>query len=386
MPTEDATLIERIGAVLRRPGALLDVGLALGLSILVLAEASNQESRIVDGTLLFVTLPIAARRAWPIPVLLVCAFGILVTQGKATYVDVAALAIASFSVGEFVTDRRLSPISVLATAVVLALALAHTNGDPVLSLVLPFVILLPAWVVGDSVRAQRVADRERAEAAARDVRDREARMATAISDERRHIARELHDVVAHAMSVMLLQTGAARQVMRSTPDRAEEALLVAEATGRDAMGELRRLLGVLADDDDEAGIAPQPGLAQLPSLIERVREAGLAAELEIDGPARQIPSGVDVTAYRIVQEALTNALRYAHAPTQVHLVYEPSQLRLEVLDDGLTPTRIDSGNPGRGLVGMRERATLVGGRLEAGPRVGGGFAVRAWLPLAAPVG
>ena len=201
------------------------------------------------------------------------------------------------------------------------------------------------------------------------------------------MARELHDVVAHAVSVMVIQAGAARQVLRDSPDRAEESLLAVEATGREAMTELRRFLGALDDGgggEDGAGLAPQPGIGELETLLARVREAGLPAELEVDGTPRVLPDSLDVTVYRIVQEALTNALRYARrAATLVRLSYEPDQLRVEILDDGPASETDMPGGSGRGVVGMRERATLVGGRLEAGPRLGGGYAVRAWLPLEA---
>ena len=195
------------------------------------------------------------------------------------------------------------------------------------------------------------------------------------------MARELHDVVAHAVSVMIIQAGAARQVLRSSPDDAESSLLAVEATGREAMTELRRFLGALADDE-AGGLAPQPGIGALGSLVERVREAGLPASLEVDGEPVAVPASLDVTVYRIVQEALTNALRYArHAATLVRLSWEPEQLRVEILDDGLAAAASASEGAGRGLTGMRDRASLVGGRVEAGPRVGGGYAVRAWLPL-----
>ena len=209
-------------------------------------------------------------------------------------------------------------------------------------------------------------------------------MAEATAEERRHVARELHDIVAHAVSVMVIQAGAARQVLRSSPEQAEEAILAVEATGRDAMAELRRFLGALSADDEAAGLAPQPGIDQLGGLVERVREAGLPATLEVDGDPRPVSQSVDVTTFRIVQEALTNALRYAQrAATLVRLTWESVELRVEILDDGPGMSNPE-GSTGRGLAGMRERASLVGGRVEAGPRVGGGFAVRAWLPLEGP--
>jgi signal transduction histidine kinase len=181
---------------------------------------------------------------------------------------------------------------------------------------------------------------------------------------------------------MLIQAGAARQVVRSSPDQAEEALLTVEATGREAMAELRRLLGVLNDDGEATSVAPQPGLGQLGALVDRVREAGLPAELAIDGTPRSLPASLDTTIYRIVQEALTNALRYARrAATIVRVTFDEAQVRVEILDDGPSATGDASEGSGRGLVGMRQRAEQAGGRLEAGPRLGGGYAVRAWLPL-----
>ena len=189
---------------------------------------------------------------------------------------------------------------------------------------------------------------------------------------------------AHGVSVMVIQAGAARQVVQTAPERATESLLTVESTGREVMAELRRLLGVLNDADEAAGVTPQPGLDQVGALVDRVRAAGLPTELEIVGPRRALPASLDVTAYRIVQEALTNALRHARrAATFVHISFDPDQLRLEVLDDGPGGEAGVGDGSGRGLIGMRQRAALVGGRLEAGPRLGGGYAVRAWLPIEA---
>jgi signal transduction histidine kinase len=167
-----------------------------------------------------------------------------------------------------------------------------------------------------------------------------------------------------------------------SPVKATESLLTVEATGREVMSELRRLLGVLDDEGAGGGISPQPGIDQIGQLVERVRDAGLPAELQVAGTPRPLPPSLDVTVYRIVQEALTNALRYARrAVTLVRLTWEPTQLRIEILDDGpMQPPSDGEEVSGRGLVGMRERASRVGGRLEAGPRLGGGYAVRAWLP------
>jgi len=192
--------------------------------------------------------------------------------------------------------------------------------------------------------------------------------------------RELHDVLAHAVSVMVIQAGAARQVMPSSPAHAEQSMRTVESTGREAMTELRRFLGALSEDEAPS-LAPQPGIAELSTLVARVREAGLPASLEVIGAPQAVPASLEVTGYRIIQEALTNALRYARqAATLVRLSWESDQLRIEVIDEG-PATSVDDEDIGRGLVGMRERAALAGGRLEAGPRSGRGYAVRAWLPL-----
>jgi signal transduction histidine kinase len=248
-------------------------------------------------------------------------------------------------------------------------------------------VLVPSWLVGDIVRQRGLETAARVEAQDRALRDAEERVRIAVTEERRTMARELHDVVAHGVSVMLIQAGAARQVVGQSPERATEALLTVEATGREAMAELRRLLGVLGDEDEDAGagMAPQPGIDQIATLIDRVREAGLPAALEVSGAPQPLPPSLDVTVYRIVQEALTNALRYARrAATLVRVTWEPAQLRVEILDDGPAfpaETGETGEGAGRGLTGMRERAVRAGGRLEAGPRLGGGYAVRAWLPI-----
>ena len=215
------------------------------------------------------------------------------------------------------------------------------------------------------------------------MREREERLRAAAAEERRHVARELHDVVAHAVSVMVIQAGAARQVVRTVAGAGRG--VAARRRGDRSRGDGRAAAASWArssDDDEAAGLAPQPGIGELGDAARprpRGRAAGRArGRRRARGRSR---ASLDVTVYRIVQEALTNALRYARrAATLVRLTWEPDQLRLEILDDGPARGRGGDGS-GRGLVGMRERASLVGGRLEAGPRLGGGYAVRAWLPL-----
>jgi signal transduction histidine kinase len=199
--------------------------------------------------------------------------------------------------------------------------------------------------------------------------------------ERRRIARELHDVIAHSVGVMVVQAGAARKVVAEKPEAAQQSLIAVENSGHEAMAELRRLLGVLAEDGEHAPLAPQPGIDGLDALVARLREAGLPVSLSIEGEARHLPPGVDVAAYRIVQEALTNALKYARgAPTRAVVHFSTDAVDIDVVDEG--NTTVPSGGVGRGLTGMRERVALFGGSIQAGRRESGGYAVHAHLPTA----
>ncbi len=201
----------------------------------------------------------------------------------------------------------------------------------------------------------------------------------AVDDERSRIARELHDVIAHSVSVMTVQAGAVRRLLKPDQEREREALLTVEETGRQALTEMRRLLGVLRQSDEKAALAPQPGLATLEQLVAQVREAGLPVELRVEGEEIALPPGIDLSAYRIVQEALTNALKHA-GPARAWVVvrYGADEVEVEVANDGVS----NGGSGGYGLIGMRERAALYGGDLTAGPRDGGGFTISARLPVA----
>jgi len=213
------------------------------------------------------------------------------------------------------------------------------------------------------------------------VRDREVATREAVAAERAAIARELHDVVAHHMSVMVVQAGAARAVGARDPAAAAEALRQIEASGRIGLAEMRRLLEVLKAEEDGDGRAPQPGLARMGELLDAMRASGLPVEAVVQGTPRALSPGVDLSAYRIVQEALTNSLRHAgRASARVVVRYEPDALELEIADDGPGPPEDPEASGGHGLIGMRERVQLFGGELEAGPRQGGGFLVRARLP------
>jgi signal transduction histidine kinase len=236
------------------------------------------------------------------------------------------------------------------------------------------------WSLGRWVRQRRDRtddlERRTAELAA----DREALAREAVADERARIAREMHDAVAHSVSVMVLQAGAAEQVLTASPERARESLETIQDAGREAIVELRRMLGLLRDPAADAELAPQPSVGRLDALLEQVRGAGLPVELIVEGEAMRLPPGIDRSVYRIVQEGLTNALKYAGpAHASVRIRYGERAVELEVLDDGRGPQ--SGGHDGFGLLGMRERAALYGGRLDATARPGGGYALRASLPL-----
>ncbi|MFJ1595376.1 sensor histidine kinase [Streptomyces sp. NPDC088261] len=251
----------------------------------------------------------------------------------------------------------------------------------------PFVL---AWVLGDSLRTRRAYFDQLEERATRLEKEREAQAKVAVAAERARIARELHDVVAHNVSVMVVQADGAAYVLDAAPDQAKQALETISSTGRQALAEMRRLLGVLRTGDTREGgeYVPQPDVDQIEDLVEQVRRAGLTVDFKIEGTARPLPSGVELTAYRIVQEALTNSRKHGgpDVGASVRLVYFDDGLGLLVEDDGRGAAHelyVDGGadGHGHGLIGMRERVGMVGGTLDAGPRPGGGFRISALLPL-----
>lgn len=251
------------------------------------------------------------------------------------------------------------------------------------------VIFALSWVVGDRLRTRKAYYAELEERAARLHREREAQSKAAVAAERARIARELHDVVAHNVSVMVVQADGAAYVLDAAPDQAKQALSTISTTGRQALAEMRRLLGLLRAGDDAGGeYVPQPGVDQLADLIDQVRGAGLPVRFEVAGQARPLSSGVELTAYRIVQEALTNVRKHGGdgASASVLLGFGDASLDLLIEDDGRGARRELYAQGGRdgmgqGLIGMRERIGMVGGTLTAGPRPGGGFRISAVLPL-----
>ena len=278
--------------------------------------------------------------------------------------------IASYSAGAHARGKSLAAAVVVLAAATVAAMIGDGESLNVSGFLFFGFFFGAPFLAGFVIRVRR--ERERLL-----VQERDERAQAAVAEERGRIARELHDVVAHAISVIVLQARGARHA-----DEAErnDALDAIESTGAKALAEMRRLLHMLRADDEAVALAPQPSLAQLEPLAAQVRDAGLPVELRIEGSPRELPPGVDVSAYRIVQEALTNALKHAGpARARVSIRYADDALELEIADTGSGAT--NGAGVGHGLVGMRERVAVFGGELDSGPRDGGGFAVRARLPL-----
>jgi len=247
-------------------------------------------------------------------------------------------------------------------------------------LVFVSLIFTIVWVVGFTLGRKFAEADEARERAARAEREREERARDAVAEERARIARELHDVVGHSVSVMTVQASGVRRLLRPDQEREREALLTVERTGREALAEMRRMVGVLRRPEEAPALAPQPSLEHLDRLVEQAREAGLPVDLRVEGEAAALPAGVDLTAYRLVQEGLTNALKHARAThAEVVVSYGDGEIEVLVSDDGKGAGNGDGG--GHGLVGMRERVSVYGGELDAGPRPGGGYRLRARLPV-----
>ena len=285
----------------------------------------------------------------------------------------------SFLLGNLRDDLRagIGLVVVVGSALVLDHQIPdHTTAELVF-VPMEFAI---SWLAGFAVR-ERAVKAEAAEVRATVAeRERDAAARVAVAEERARIARELHDVVAHAVSVMVLQVGAVRHKLPEELDDDREALNGVERAGRTALTEMRRLLAAMRTDEDEAELAPQPGLDGLDSLAEEVGRAGLPVRLHVEGERFQLPRAIDLSAYRIVQEGLTNALKHARASAaDVTVRYRPDELRLEVRDDGAGPAASDG--LGHGLVGIRERVKIYGGDMSAGTANGGGFVLSTRLPI-----
>ena len=352
---------------------------------------------IAVGLVLATTLPLVWRRRHPLTAGLVTGLA-TAAYGFARYPDLAMPIAIGGVVGMYSVaawgGRRAAVVSgwVALVVAVIVITLPRADSD-VVDAAFVALALAGAWVLGDRARVQRALAAELAERAARLERERAAEARRAVAEERTRIARELHDVVAHHVSMMVVQAEAGPVAVERDPARAAGAFEAIAATGRQALVEMRRLLGVLRGDGEPASsLAPQPGLAQVPTLVEQVGRAGLEVELVVEGTEAALPPGIDLSAYRIVQEALTNALRHgASGQARVLVRYGERDLELQIHNGVESASGRRQGasdrqvrRSGRGLLGMRERVRLFGGELRAGPGPGGGFTVDARLPLQAP--
>jgi len=334
--------------------------------------------------------PLAARRMYPLAVLWAVIGATLVAdRPRLTFV---ACVVAAYSAVAYSPHRMPTYASLGAAA--LAVGFVQDSGLAAFSdayAAVPtqyaaFLILAPIVLAAHGRRALRERGEENRTRLAALERERAEAVRRATEQERARIARELHDVVTHNVSVMVIQAGAARSVLAADPEQAREALLAVEAGGRAAMAELRHVMGLLTPDTAEPGadLAPQPGLDRVATLVDRVRDTGVAVDLVVTGqpPAEPLPSGIGLTAYRVVQEGLTNTVKHAAgAGATVTLEYAGDHLRVEVTDTGGRPAASAASGDGHGLMGLRERLAVYGGTLDAGHRPTGGFRVSARIPL-----
>jgi len=378
----------------RQHRVIVDSMLAALLALTSLGEVIRGPQVNIITTLLMV-VPVAFRRRAPVTAFAVATVGgaLEVATGQPNAADVAIL-ILLYTVAAY----RPRKASILALLVCLGgSAIAAYAWIPVNRFDLVWRILfasllfggleLTVWILGDSMRYRRGYYAALEEKAARLEAERHAQSKIAAAAERARIARELHDVVAHHVSVMVVQADGAGYALRTDPDRAEAALQAIAGTGRQALTEMRRLLGVLRSADEQATLAPVPGLGELRELLDQARTAGLQVSYSLSGTPRELPEGAELAAYRVVQESLTNTRKHAGlaATAAVALRYEPHGLTVEVTDDGLGVVGSET-TGGHGLAGMRERIAMYGGTVSAGPLPGGGFRVTASLPCPAARG
>jgi signal transduction histidine kinase len=376
-----------------RKWRVVDAFLAAGMSLLVVATITARygvfpasfghhpelpQWRLVLLYLFgaLATLPVAVRKRWPLPVLAVVLVSWMAFSALGPVTGVFTPAIfALYTVSALESRRRsLLALAAVEAGVILVVVLRATDvsnqaNDALTSLVLEFTV----WLIGDAVR------RHRAEV----IRQRQQ----ALAEQRLEIARELHDIVAHALSVVAVQAGVGSHLIASHPDKAARSLHAIEATARTALAETRQVLGAIrGDGHDPADLAPMPGIGSIGSLVSQVCDAGQPVSLLVEGEPRALSSSLELSAYRVVQEALTNVVRHAVQPAtaQVVISYGDDGVLVTVTDDGgaqrLAPR---SHGPGHGLIGMRERVSLLGGELQAGPRAEGGYEVVARLPAGA---
>ncbi len=392
-------MLTQLRARLAANPVIVDAVIALGLTVMSIvaivggAQDAGSREPLSVGLLLLETLPLVARRRWPMGVLVVVVAATLAHASMASADGVnesLGFLVAIFTVAERL-DRRTSLVTTLVVALIIGFLITVKGSFPsnLQGLFQTLLVTGLAWAIGDWARTRRLyasADRERIRLLEFEREELERR---AVQAERERIARELHDVVTHHVSVIVIQAGAGLTALDRRPEQARTALAAIDRTARQALTDMRRMLGILGDpaDDGEDARAPMPGLDRLGELIEQVRAAGLPVELAIAGDRRPLDAGIELSAYRIVQEALTNVLKHAHGGrARVELSYGERTLDIVITDEGGTGRRdiSDGSEGGHGLVGMRERVALFGGVFEAGP-TSSGFRVRAYLPAEADV-
>jgi signal transduction histidine kinase len=401
MQRDAATSRPAIGAVFQRlhwNQDYVDVLMGLALMGLALSTAVRDHYRldaISVSLLILQTLPIALRRRSPMRILILTGsaitlyslLGYLGANGMGDSNGAYGVVVAFYTVAAHEPRRRATVAAAMTAACVLISFAAYAAFDSITgwtaNLSVTYLSFGLAWLIGDNLRVRRAYTRQLEDRAAELEHEREEKAAQAVTEERARIARELHDVVAHYVSVMVVQAAAARRVADKDPDAARGALQAVEMAGRTALAEMRRMLEVLRADDP--GVGPQPGLGELERLIGQVHDAGLPVEFSIEGGACCLPAGMDLAAYRIVQEALTNTVKHGGMATaRVVVRFTDDTLEIEVMDNGrgaaaLLLSETDGG--GHGLIGMKERVALFGGVLEAGPILTGGYRVFARMPI-----
>ncbi|MEV4749948.1 histidine kinase [Streptosporangium sp. NPDC049248] len=366
---------------------------SIGVQPLTPARINLPYDAVSDGyeppvlLVVLTALPLAARRRYPLTTFWVVVSATLAMNGGETWITMLTCAIAGYSAIAH-SRNRVPAVTGLLLAAVLAGAVDRdvASGLPSLpSWLGPYIVLLSAGVCASIIRflrrsRDRLTELQQAQ---------EEAMRKAVEAERSRIAAELHDVVTHNVSVMVIQAGAARKVMDAEPELSKQALLAIESSGRAAMAELRNVMGLLAGpeggrvDGRDDGLEPQPGLDQLDGLVERVRAAGVSVDVALSPPS-PLPDGIGLTVYRVVQEALTNTMKHAvGAAAFVAIGHSGDQLEIEVTDTGGAPGPQSRAGNGRGLIGLRERLAVYGGTLVTGPRTGGGYRITARIPWTA---
>ncbi len=368
-----------------------DVAMAIGLTVLALSTAVNHArlDAVSLPLLIAQTLPIAVRRRNPMRILIVTGAAIIL-HSLLGYPDSngnLGVFVAFYTVAANEPRRRAMLAAAMTAGGILISYASYATFDSLsgwtVSLTTTYLSYGLAWLIGDNLRVRRAYTKELEDRAVLLEREREEKAGQAVTEERVRIARELHDVVAHYVSVMVVQAAGARRVADKDPSAAKTALEAVESAGRTALAEMRRMLEVLREDDP--GMGPQPGLAELDRLISQVRLVGLPVELRVEGETCCLPPGMDLAAYRIIQEALTNTVKHGgKAAARVTVRYRAGFLEIEVIDDGrgaAAPLLAGGDSGGHGLIGMKERVSLFGGELETGPVFPGGYRVLARMPI-----